>query len=145
MYLSSRDNSSNEMLCAAMDSADKVFGTAIQRQIVGACGNKILRVSFGETTISLKHNKTSLWDTAAPTAILTALGGMVTDNFGEPLIYNKKLLQNKFGVVASTIGAKWKQLELSNSMRGEKIILGALEKFGVCNEYDVLQYKLILL
>ena len=74
-----------------------------------------------------------------------ALGVMVTDNFGEPLIYNKKLLQNKFGVVASTIGAKWKQLELSNSMRGEKIILGALEKFGVCNEYDVLQYKLILL
>jgi len=138
IYLSSGD-SSNEMLRAAIDSAEKVFGTAMQRQIVGACGNKILRVSFGETTISLQHDKTSLWDTAAPTAILTALGGMVTDNFGEPLIYNKKLLQNKLGVVASTIGAKRKHMELTNSMRGEKTILGALEKFGVCNEYDVLQ------
>lgn len=105
----------------------------IEHQIVGACGNKVLRVAYGQTTICIQHDKTSLWDTAAPTAILVALGGMVTDYFGDPLIYSKKKeeLGNKLGVVASGPGAEKEHLRLVNAMRGDVKCLSILKKYGL--------------
>ncbi|EED90593.1 hypothetical protein THAPSDRAFT_263360, partial [Thalassiosira pseudonana CCMP1335] len=75
--------------------------------VVGACGNKLLRVACGNTTLAVQHDKTSLWDTAAPTAVLHSVGGYVTDYFGEPLIYTRDnpVLGNKLGVVSSAPGA----------------------------------------
>ena len=91
LSISSGDSSSvRPAIELATDTLSNNGKRKIEHQIVGACGNKVLRVAYGQTTICIQHDKTSLWDTAAPTAILSALGGMVTDYFGDPLIYNKK-------------------------------------------------------
>jgi len=131
IYISTGDSSS---VTPAVDVADKIFqskGGSISRQIMGATGNKLLKVACGQTTLSLLHTKTSLWDTAAPTAILVALGGKVTDYFGEPLIYNPKELGNRLGVVASVVGAKCEHDEIVKAFRGDKVTLSLLERFGL--------------
>ena len=127
--LSSGD-SSNALLGAVITSAEKVLGSNIERQIVGACGNKILRVIYGESIFSVMHDKTSLWDTAAPTALLHAVGGLVTDVFGEPLIYNPVEKGNKLGVIVSACGASELHKHLVQRMRGETEILSVLKKFN---------------
>lgn len=130
IYLSTGDSTSSFM-CAAIKTAEQVFEfRELKRQIVGATGNKLLRVACGESTLTVQHDKTSLWDTAAPTAVLVSLGGHITDIFGDPLIYEKKELGNKLGVVASAPGAKKEHLGLVNAMRSEKNILSILNRFG---------------
>lgn len=122
----------------AFEVAEAVFGKqVVVHQVVGACGNKLLRVACGNTTLAVQHDKTSLWDTAAPTAVLHSVGGYVTDYFGEPLIYTRDnpVLGNKLGVVSSAPGAKQAHLKLVKAMRGDKKILSPiLEKFGLAFE-----------
>lgn len=115
---------------SAVDLADKIFG-GIKRQVVGATGNKLLKIAEGTTTLSLLHTKTSLWDTAAPTAILSALGGKVTDYFGEPLIYNTKELGNRYGVVASGPGSNHLHDDLVKNMCGNKEVLSILNGLDI--------------
>ncbi|KAL7491265.1 hypothetical protein ACHAWT_000664, partial [Skeletonema menzelii] len=127
----------------AVDLAMKVFSSqghsnvvrgrrrTVEHQIVGASGNKILQVAYGTSTVCVQHDKTSLWDTAAPTAILDSLGGMVTDYFGDPLIYDKKVLGNKLGVIASAPGAEEEHMLLVEAMRGDRQCLSILAKYGL--------------
>ena len=138
IYVSSGDSPS---VRSAVDLADTTFENkgGITRQVVGATGNKLLRVAHGSTTLSLLHTKTSLWDTAAPTAILEAMGGKVTDYFGEPLIYNTKELGNKMGVVASTPGARNEHDSIVKAMRGNKGVLPILKGGLDCTNYDGMQ------
>ena len=138
IYVSSGDSPS---VRSAVDLADTIFENkgGITRQVVGATGNKLLRVAHGSTTLSLLHTKTSLWDTAAPTAILEAMGGKVTDYFGEPLIYNTKELGNKMGVVASTPGARNEHDSIVKAMRGNKGVLSILKGGLDCTNYDGMQ------
>jgi len=116
---------------SAVDLAEKIFHGGITRQVVGATGNKLLKIAEGTTTLSLLHTKTSLWDTAAPTAILSSLGGKVTDYFGEPLIYNTKELGNKMGVVASGPGSNHLHDDLVKNMRGNKEVLSILNGLDI--------------
>lgn len=132
--VSSGDSSS---IKPAVDLAKKVLfasskeGRTVEHQIVGASGNKILQVAYGTSTVCVQHDKTSLWDTAAPTAILASLGGKVTDYFGDPLIYNEKVLGNKLGVIASAPGAEEEHLLLVEAMRGDRNCLSILAKYGL--------------
>ena len=137
IYVSSGDSPS---VRSAVDLAHTIFENkgGITRQVVGATGNKLLKVARGSTTLSLLHTKTSLWDTAAPTAILEAMGGKVTDYFGEPLIYNTKELGNRMGVVASTSGAKEEHDSIVKAMRGNKDVLSILQGLD-CTNFDGMQ------
>lgn len=131
IFLSSGDSAS---VRSAVDLAHTIFEAkgGIQQQVVGATGNKLIKVAQGSTVLSLLHTKTSLWDTAAPAAILESMGGHVTDYFGEPLVYNTKELGNKMGVVASAYGAKGEHDVLVKAMRGSKSILSILSGLN-CN------------
>ncbi|KAL9184503.1 hypothetical protein ACHAXT_012473 [Thalassiosira profunda] len=122
----------------AIDLAESTFAPegGITRQIVGATGNKLLRVVHGDTTLSIMHDKTSLWDSAAPTALLHAMGGKVTDYYGEPLVYNKKQLGNKLGVVASASGARHVHDRMTQAMRSDKVTLSFLEMYGLNRECE---------
>ena len=114
----------------AIEVAEKVFGTdKVTRHIAGGCGNKLLRQTSG-ITFALQHIKTCLWDTAAPTAVLTAVGGKVTDYFGFPLIYGTSTLGNQLGVVSTGPGAKKEHDKLTKANRSEKRLLSVLSKFG---------------
>lgn len=119
----------------AIEVAEKVFARpGVTRHIAGGCGNKLWRVTQG-TTFALQHIKTCLWDTAAPSAILVATGGKVTDYFGFPLLYNKTNLSNQLGVVSSVPGARQEHDQLTKAMRGERKLLSVLSQFGLsCNE-----------
>lgn len=133
IYISTGDSSS---VRPAVDLASKIFkskGVGISHQLMGATGNKLLKVACcvgpsNPTTLSLLHTKTSLWDTAAPTALLVALGGKVTDYFGEPLVYNPEKLGNRLGVVASAPGAKCEHGIIVEAFCGDEAILSLREK-----------------
>lgn len=51
----------------------------------GGAGNKILAAALGEVTCSIQHRIGGAWDLCAPEAILKAMGGKMTDLFGEEL------------------------------------------------------------
>ncbi|CDF35054.1 unnamed protein product [Chondrus crispus] len=69
---------------------------------LGGAGNKVLQVANGNADIAILNFSTSLWDSAAPTAIINALGGCVTDLFGNPIPhYANSRIQNQYGVMAS--------------------------------------------
>lgn len=69
---------------------------------LGASGNKILHVAKGAVDMCILNLGTSLWDTAATTAIVRALGGTVTDLFGNPIRhFAHSRLANCYGVLVS--------------------------------------------
>lgn len=69
---------------------------------LGGAGNKMLQVAKGRADLAILNLATSLWDSAATTAIVTAVGGFVTDLFGNPIQhYANSRIQNRYGVIAS--------------------------------------------
>jgi 3'-phosphoadenosine 5'-phosphosulfate (PAPS) 3'-phosphatase len=58
--------------------------------IYGGAGNKILAAALGEVSSTFQHKVGGAWDLCAPQAILNAMGGKMTDIFGEEIaIYRK--------------------------------------------------------
>eukprot|EP00980_Cylindrotheca_fusiformis_P028990 scaffold22689_cov163-Cylindrotheca_fusiformis.AAC.5 len=49
----------------------------------GGAGNKILAAALGEVACSIQHKYGGPWDICAPEAILKAMGGRLTDLFGQ--------------------------------------------------------------
>ena len=50
--------------------------------VVPACGNKVLHLLTGHSDVTLFNLKSSLWDSCATQAVLTAAGGQLTDLCG---------------------------------------------------------------
>lgn len=74
-----------------------------QKITSGSVGLKIGLIAETRAHIYLHlGSRTNLWDTCGPEAILREAGGVVTDNFGEPLRYDRREIRNQHGVVAST-------------------------------------------
>ena len=68
----------------------------------GSLGLKLGLICEGRAHLYLDlSGRTSLWDTCAPEALLAEAGGRVTDLKGLPLIYNKRELRHRNGVIAS--------------------------------------------
>jgi 3'-phosphoadenosine 5'-phosphosulfate (PAPS) 3'-phosphatase len=97
-----------------------------QHQILGACGNKLIQVMLGKSTLAIMHNKTSLWDTCAPSALLHAVGCNVTDLLGGALDYSTRDFANKLGIVASTRGAGKLHEQATLAIRHNHKIMGML-------------------
>ena len=130
-------DSSNAILGAARTVALGNSGTA---HIVGGAGRKILSAAEGHCDLSIQHFNTHLWDTCAPSAISSALGGKVTDLFGSPLIHlppptptgileneqPSSFLKNSLGVVASSPGAAKEHDKLCEAMRNDPSALSIL-------------------
>eukprot|EP00536_Pseudo-nitzschia_multiseries_P005820 jgi/Psemu1/191567/e_gw1.116.78.1 len=74
----------------------------------GGAGNKILAAALGEVTCSIQHKIGGAWDLCAPEAILKAMGGKMTDLFGEEIaIYDVDAPSNcnKKGYIATPPGS----------------------------------------
>lgn len=70
---------------------------------MGGVGLKVGLICEGQAHLYLHlGNKTHVWDTCAPEAILTEAGGRMTDAFGDPLQYTRAEVTNPHGVIAST-------------------------------------------
>ena len=76
----------------------------------GGAGNKILAAALGEVASSIQHKVGGPWDLCAPEAVLKAMGGKITDLFGEEIqIYNDDWKENRYnerGYIASPAGGK---------------------------------------
>lgn len=71
-------------------------------QQIGSVGIKLSLVAAGERDLYVNPaGKCKLWDTAAPSIILTEAGGRLTDLRGTPLSYTSKDLSHRRGLVAS--------------------------------------------
>jgi len=68
---------------ACRNGAIKRFGGS--NVIYGGAGNKILAAALGEVACSIQHTVGGPWDLCAPQAILSAMGGKMTDLFGEEI------------------------------------------------------------
>jgi len=74
--------------------------------ICGGAGAKLLRIMLGdqgETLWSFTRGGTSLWDVCAADAILTSVGGKLTDADGKSIDYREegRNYENREGVIAS--------------------------------------------
>lgn len=63
----------------------------------GGAGNKILAAALGEVTCSIQHRVGGAWDLCAPEAILKAMGGSMTDLFGDEIAIYEDALVNGAG------------------------------------------------
>jgi len=81
-------DSKDEVMEACRTAAIKSFrGSNV---IYGGAGNKILAAALGEVACSIQHKVGGAWDLCAPEAVLKAMGGGMTDLFGEPIdVYRK--------------------------------------------------------
>jgi len=69
---------------------------------VGSVGYKVGKICADEADMYVAPTShISLWDTAAPEAILHAAGGRFLNMDGEPLVYNSELLNHPRGLMAT--------------------------------------------
>lgn len=69
---------------------------------IGSVGMKVAALLEQRAEVYIHPSPhTKLWDTAAPEAVLTAAGGIMTDCHGRPLVYSADVVKNRYGVVAS--------------------------------------------
>lgn len=76
--------------------------------IYGGAGNKILGAALNEVACSIQHKYGGPWDLCAPEAILKAMGGRLTDLFGEDIaIYSDDVPPrcNERGFIATGSGS----------------------------------------
>jgi 3'-phosphoadenosine 5'-phosphosulfate (PAPS) 3'-phosphatase len=69
---------------------------------LGSVGVKVGAIARGEADLYVHpRSGTKLWDTCAPFALLRAVGGNITDLWGNPLVYDPRRLGHDDGLVAS--------------------------------------------
>eukprot|EP01084_Bolivina_argentea_P222197 376161_1 len=70
---------------------------------MGGAGNKILSIILGECDAYVKISRgTRKWDICAPEAFILAIGGILTDKYGDLYSYDKNVsLENVNGVIAT--------------------------------------------
>lgn len=69
---------------------------------IGSVGVKVNTIACGEAELYVHpRTGTKLWDTCAPHAVLAAAGGVLTDLWGDPLVYDPRRLGHARGLVAS--------------------------------------------
>ena len=69
----------------------------------GGAGNKILGTALGEVVCSIQHKVGGPWDLCAPQAILKAMGGQMTNLYGEEIDFRDSECGKK-GYLASAVG-----------------------------------------
>lgn len=79
------------------------FGNILRR---GSVGLKTGLIANGECDIYIHPSpRTKVWDTCAPQIILEEAGGKLTDIFGGEMRYDRELLTNLNGILASNAAA----------------------------------------
>mmetsp|Transcript_8075 Transcript_8075/g.24067 ORF Transcript_8075/g.24067 Transcript_8075/m.24067 type:complete len:352 (-) Transcript_8075:1443-2498(-) len=94
--------------------------------IYGGAGNKILGAALGEVACSIQHKFGGPWDLCAPEAVLKAMGGRITDLFGDEIeIYGKDAPAscNKRGYVASSSSSPIYHDALTKALREDSPVV----------------------
>nr|WP_290668549.1 3'(2'),5'-bisphosphate nucleotidase CysQ [Ardenticatena sp.] len=87
---------------------------------IGSVGMKVAALLEQQAEVYIHPSPhTKLWDTAAPEAVLTAAGGVMTDCHGRPLVYEANVVKNLYGVVASNGRAHRKLISIVSPLYRE--------------------------
>jgi len=71
---------------------------------VGGAGHKVLLIIEGKAHAYVFASKgCKKWDTCAPEAVLTAIGGRLTDICGNPILYHSEVQRKNLGGVLATV------------------------------------------
>lgn len=100
-------DSEDTVMTACRNRAVQCFGGSTV--VYGGAGNKILAASLGEVACSIQHKVGGAWDLCAPEAVLKAMGGKMTDLFGEEIeIYGRDAPQrcNERGYLVTPPGSE---------------------------------------
>ena len=84
---------------------------------VGSVGLKVSLVAGGACDLYLATSRSKEWDLCAPHALLLEAGGVLTNLWGEPLIYNKPDVVECHGLIASNGLAHGQIVEVLASLR----------------------------
>lgn len=84
----------------------------------GSIGLKVGMVARGACDLYLATTLSKEWDLCAPHALLLEAGGVLTDLYGEPLIYNKADVVESRGLIASNGLTHGRIVEALASLRG---------------------------
>jgi 3'(2'), 5'-bisphosphate nucleotidase len=94
---------------------------------MGSAGLKIIKIAEGMGEIYINSSdKTSEWDTCAPSLILEEAGGIITSGKGEKLKYNKKDPRHVDGFIATNgtahrnILTAYNEISVRNKLNEEK-------------------------
>ncbi len=71
---------------------------------------KFCLVAMGEADIYYRDLPTMEWDTAAAQAVVEAAGGIVIDESGQPLSYNKESVKNPYFMALGDKNFDWKKI-----------------------------------
>lgn len=93
-----------DVMVAARDVVTKKFGG--KNLLYGGAGNKISATAFGEVDCTVQHKFGGPWDTCAPEAVIKAMGGTITDLFGQPISVYTDGKRNAFGFVVTSKNSK---------------------------------------
>lgn len=99
---SSRSGGVVQDICTELHSQGMLI--TVEPILVSGAGNKALRLLVpqgGEALWPFPKCGTSLWDVAAADALLTAVGGCLTDKYGNPINYQGDSTENSLGIIAS--------------------------------------------
>lgn len=96
--LGSGDSTQPVMVAARTVVTEQFSGTNV---LYGGAGNKILATAFGCTDGAIQHKYGGPWDTCAPQAILQAMGGTMTDFFGEPMQVYTDPKRTQYGYIVT--------------------------------------------
>lgn len=78
----------------------------------GSVGLKMGLIAAGECDVYIHlSDRTKLWDTCSPQIILEEAGGVLTDVFGDPLVYDTPELSNLNGIAACGLKGHSKVIE----------------------------------
>lgn len=82
---------------------DVIARLGVQRErSIGSVGLKIGLIARGQAEFYVHPNPgTKEWDTCAPDIIVREAGGVMTDCWNRPLLYNQRDIVRRFGVLAS--------------------------------------------
>ena len=116
----------------ALDAASAAaLSSGGQRVLLGGTGQKLLAVAEGRADVSMINFQSKLWDTCASEALVRATGGLVTDLFGERLVYSAEALANSCGVLGSAAGFEQAHLHVCAAMRSNPDALERLRPWGL--------------
>ena len=115
---------------------ETALGRGGQRALLGGTGQKCLAVAKKRADLAILNFAASAWDTCAAEALIRATGGLLTDLFGEPIVYGAKPLApatylNSCGVIASSAGYGEAHRAVCAAMRVDARALELLRPWGL--------------
>ena len=114
------------------DTIIRRFGLKRERSI-GSVGLKIGLIARGQAELYVHPNAgTKEWDTCGPDIIVSESGGLMTDCFNRPLLYNQPDVVRQFGLLASN-GVKHDEVAA--------ILADILDEAGVDPEFGFRTWK----